>query len=495
MAVIPRTRNARPIAALLIVLAGMLGSMMSLHIALSAPLLHENSWSSSAQRLSLHSTTSMGERVKRRGRLHPIPPPELYFATIIVMWNPRNYSQRVTRFQQTLEHLLNTVAGNTTWVVAVELAYGSYPFFLPVSDSLPYSTMRFRLAEDQAMWCKERLINLAIEALPCNYRYIAWVDAEVEFTNLQWVDDARRVLNNHHFAQLFERVNFLGPKKEILSVERSIGKQLASGRIFAQLAKNNSLLPRQHWAQFWHPGYAWAARKDALLQTNGVLDRTFGGADKHMAFSLLGAANKSFSVPAYGRRMGALVKNGSWVRPVPEAYLGNILKWQSKVKRAEIYGFGVVPGTINHFWHGDIRNRGYSARWKIIYAYLLDPNVVFTRNGDGLDVWSRLARKSLRRIVAHHFAKRNEDREAPLPPKVHKPKPPFKKAEILLPLNESKTLDVLFSPTNASDDEEQEQEEEESESPALSSSQDKDDEENFNLEIASEESDDNAGQE
>jgi len=77
----------------------------------------------------------------------------------------------------------------------------------------------------------------------------------------------------------------------------------------------------------------------------------------------------------------------------------------------------VVPGTINHLWHGDIRNRAYNTRWKIVYAFQIDPDSMFNRNSDGLDVWSPVAKRALRHSVALHFTKRNEDRDQPLPPR------------------------------------------------------------------------------
>jgi len=350
-------------------------------------------------------------------RLDPAVPSGIDFAIVLVLWNPQNYSQRVARFRETLDRLERTEDAKA-WVVAVELVYGASAFLIPrPAPPQRASAMRFRLPAGEVSWCKERLINLAVDALPRSVRFVAWVDSEVAFTNPHWVADARRALARHGFAQLFERVHFLGPRAEVLDTERSLGAQLASGALWTEMGKNASDASKSHRPHFAHPGYAWAATRDALARTGGLLERTFGGADKHMAFALLHRANFSFFTPPLGRRQRALAANGSLARRAPEAYFAHVLRWQSRVVASGLHGFGVVPGALNHSWHGDVRNRAYLTRWKIVHAFSLDPEAMFARNANGLDVWTAAASPMLRHLVAKHFAKRNEDRQQPLPPR------------------------------------------------------------------------------
>jgi len=395
------------VALVLAVIGLVTSSLVALH-----PGLQADDAPPIARALARHGSGTAPSR-----RLGPAVPPHVDFAVVLVLWNPQNYSQRVARFRETLGRLERTDDAKA-WVVAVELVYGANAFLIP--RPVPpqrFSSMRFRLPAGEVSWCKERLVNLAVDALPRSVRFVAWVDSEVAFTNPLWVAQARWALAQHGFAQLFERVHFLGPRAEILDTERSLGAQLASGALWAEMDKNASHASKSQRPHFAHPGYAWAATRDALERTGGLLARTFGGADKHMAFALVHRANLSFFTPPLGRRQRALAANGSLARRAPEAYFAHVLRWQARAKAAGLRGFGVVPGALNHSWHGDIRNRAYLTRWKIIHAFALDPDAVFALNADGLDVWTAAASPMLRHMVAKHFAKRNEDRAQPLPPR------------------------------------------------------------------------------
>jgi hypothetical protein len=49
--------------------------------------------------------------------------------------------------------------------------------------------------------------------LPINWRYVAWIDADIRFMNKNWVKETVEALRSGraHFLQLFERVQQMGP--------------------------------------------------------------------------------------------------------------------------------------------------------------------------------------------------------------------------------------------------------------------------------------------
>ncbi len=53
------------------------------------------------------------------------------------------------------------------------------------------------------MWQKERLLNLAIRALPEHVKYVAWIDCDVLFADPDWADESKALLADKSVIQLF----------------------------------------------------------------------------------------------------------------------------------------------------------------------------------------------------------------------------------------------------------------------------------------------------
>ena len=68
--------------------------------------------------------------------------------------------------------------------------------------------------------------------LPINWKYVAWIDADIRFTNKNWVKETIEALGSGraHFLQLFERALQMGP----LSLENSKTNMTSSGTLFSQ---------------------------------------------------------------------------------------------------------------------------------------------------------------------------------------------------------------------------------------------------------------------
>ncbi len=68
--------------------------------------------------------------------------------------------------------------------------------------------------------------------LPINWKYVAWIDADIRFMNKNWVKETIEALRSGraHFLQLFERALQMGP----LSLENSKTNMTRSGTLFSQ---------------------------------------------------------------------------------------------------------------------------------------------------------------------------------------------------------------------------------------------------------------------
>ncbi|KAI9193568.1 uncharacterized protein BJ171DRAFT_525044 [Polychytrium aggregatum] len=258
------------------------------------------------------------------------------------------------------------------------------------------------VSRKHVLWCKENLINLAIRNLtqpshpagsyeskklslldrPAGaFKYFAFVDGDIEFESHQFVIDTIQLLekNPRAWVQLFERANI---ENVVPTQVKSFGFQANSGHAYKSYNNTHS--------EYWHPGFAWAIHAEAFVAVGGLIDRTLGSADRHMAMCIIGRGQES--LPS----------------KISESYKSMVLDWQTKATAAGLV-IRSVPGTIKHFWHGDLANRKYMERWDILTKHNYRPLFHTTTNDLGLLKWSFWAGSTLRADVASYFSARNED--------------------------------------------------------------------------------------
>ena len=204
------------------------------------------------------------------------------------------------------------------------------------------------------LWIKENLINLAIKDLPADWKYMAWIDADIVFMSADWVEDAIEELQVSDFVHLWQTAVNMGQFGEAMKIDKSFGYMHAkSGHTYNPTDKYG----------FWHPGYAWAARRSAIDHLGGLLDwAILGSADRHMALALIGKV--LFSAP------GTIHPN----------YKAMLLEFEHACKDLKL---SYIPGTIMHLWHGRLEDRKYRERWEILTRNQFDPatDIVFSPKG------------------------------------------------------------------------------------------------------------------
>jgi hypothetical protein len=118
-------------------------------------------------------------------RSEPTNIPQKYnlsnFAVMTVIFNPVKYQSRYDHYQKFAAHM----AQSGVQLITVECIFESAPHF-----GLPRQSFEITRAGDRhhiqliapsIMWMKENLINIAVQRLPQNVEYIAWLDADIEF--------------------------------------------------------------------------------------------------------------------------------------------------------------------------------------------------------------------------------------------------------------------------------------------------------------------------
>jgi hypothetical protein len=315
---------------------------------------------------------------------------------ILPLSNPVGFESRKRLFLETTKALCTTRAllaakssGPQLSIVACELAYDDQPFVSESKECHLDMTIKLRAPKACTLWSKENLINIAIEQLPADAHYVAWLDTDIQFNQAGWVESTIFHLDQKPgFVQLFEDAEILGPSKEVLYVTTSFAKQLASGKTLPEPTKQ---VHNQH-PQYWHPGFAWASTVPILKHIGLLPEKTLGGADRHLAMALINRVAET--VPA----------------TINQEYHKAMLEMQRKIQNSSYRNLSYLQGVrIKHFWHGSYVKRQYVERWTLLAKANFDPSRHVKRRDDGLLIWSEDVPHDLPFEVYNYFEQRDED--------------------------------------------------------------------------------------
>lgn len=166
-------------------------------------------------------------------------------------------------------------------LVTVELGFDGR-FDLSTSDS----EILVQIPGSAVLWQKERLLNVALEALPRNCEFVAWLDGDTVLPETRWVERAQAALDRFALVQLFTEC------REVRPSQGSPEEQILVGRSAA------SVLQREEWAASLEAvaraglrplfGLAWASRKRTITKAGFYDAMILGGGDRAMACAAYG---------------------------------------------------------------------------------------------------------------------------------------------------------------------------------------------------------------
>ncbi len=298
---------------------------------------------------------------------------------ITVIFNPAGYEKRYQLYREFITHVSSFPGVK---IYTVELAIGNQEFQVTNSDN-PYN---LQLRTYQQMWFKENLVNIAVKnLLPDDWQYVAWIDADIEFENFNWVKETVEKLKKYDVVQPFSTALDMGKHGNIISIWKSFGYVNNESIIEPYL----EVEPNKFNAAKVTPGFAWACDRYAWETMNGLLDRCIiGSGDYHMAMALVGRIQETFhcdDLTEYNERL---------------------LKWQESVSELKL---GYVEGVIKHKWHGERKNRKYKERRKIIEDHKFNPYKHVGYHSSGLMFLIGSAIDMIESI-AEYFLGRKEDK-------------------------------------------------------------------------------------
>jgi hypothetical protein len=297
---------------------------------------------------------------------------EAILDVIAVVSNPSRSERRYSLFNNFCKSMLLQKKVRLT---TVELQQGERPF-------MTNATIKKRT--DDELWHKENLINIGINSLPDDAKYIAWIDADIDFQNTDWVNETIHQLQTYDIVQLFQHAIDLGPTGETMNVHTSFCSLYRNGEPMNNYTKSKSY-------KNGHTGYAFAATRSALDNIGGLMDYAIlGSADAHMCLAFIGEVSKSLNKGLHSN------------------YKMLTLIFQDRCDKYIKKNIGYVNGTILHHWHGEKTNRQYSSRWEILIGNNYDPLRDIKKDCNG--VWQlEDAKIKLRDDIIKYFRTRLDD--------------------------------------------------------------------------------------
>lgn len=310
---------------------------------------------------------------------------KLYVITPV--FNPHRFRSRWKLYKEFEKYILSY---NEAHLVTIECSFGERESVLVENQGDNHTVIYVRTKHE--LWLKENLINIAIQRLPQDWKYLAWIDADIKFARPDWVGETIQKLQHFSVVQMFSMAADLSPSYEIL--------KLHSGFMYCyknEIPNRNKRMRKEYdgpteSGTYWHPGFAWAARRDAINNLGGLIDWSIlGGGDMYMAYALVGQLNKRNMPNSLGKKGVDFLK-----------------EWQSRAEKYIKRNVGYVEGLILHFWHGKKTDRKYQDRGQILVDASFDVEKDIKKDWQGLYQLNEENVK-LRDGIKKYFSGRNED--------------------------------------------------------------------------------------
>ncbi len=255
-------------------------------------------------------------------------------------FNPQNSPYRLKAFNtfyDSIKHLNHQI---------IECVIGDSQPQLPENKNIK------RIHTENLLWHKESLLNKLVSELPFKYKYIFWVDADVIFTNNDWLVDSVESLQTNNIVQPFEYCvhldrDELEPSFNTKLEEHTMGlpsRHPKMWRSFCATVVTTHYGDNANYDRHGHVGFAWGARREVLDRVPLYDKALIGGADHIIAHAAAGhichsCISKSFTDD-----------------------LDSVNRWSERFYRVVNGKIGYASGTLYHIWHGDIEKRQYLKR-------------------------------------------------------------------------------------------------------------------------------------
>lgn len=304
---------------------------------------------------------------------------------ITAYFNPMHWRCRRENFLQFRRSL-------TIPLVAVELGYDGQ-FDLTPDDA----DVLLQFPASSVMWQKERLLNLALAAVPPGVTKIANLDGDVVLGRPDVWEAVSEALDQTPLLQPFSQVYYLPESHpcDFSLLEKTI-KPSPGYAWLRQHGTTNMELCNPAWGNPRESppvtyGLAWAFRREVFAE-RGFYDAWIVGG---------GTRVHCFAVDDQWQEAAAAMRFHPAMRE-------HFRRWSHGFHRAVRGEWGYVPGPVAHLWHGEPAARKYRQRYEDFARFHFDPQVDLTFDENGAWKWNS-AKPEMHQYLNEYFAGRKED--------------------------------------------------------------------------------------
>jgi hypothetical protein len=245
--------------------------------------------------------------------------------------------------------------------------------------------------DENILWQKEALMNIALKNLPDSCDKVIWVDSDIIFHNDSWIQETAELLNQYVVVQAFSFVIRLPQYCDNplnLDLDPSFDVRHSTAKAVSCLGPESLLT--FDYSLIGEIGFAWAIRRE-VIEKIGFIDKSIlGGADTLMAYAFYGL---------------------NWNSPLetfPSSFIKYTELWREKIFNEVKGSVFYTPGLISHLWHGDIKKRFYRERHSCFSKYDFDPELDLVLEPGGLLQWNT-TKTDLKQYVKKYFELRTEE--------------------------------------------------------------------------------------
>ncbi len=308
---------------------------------------------------------------------------------ITAYFNPLHYRRRVHNYHIFRRHL-------PIPLVAVELGYDGQ-FDLQPGDA----EILLQYPGHDVMWQKERLLNLALEAVPAGVARVICLDSDIILERRDWPAQTCQLLDEFPLVQPFSHAHNLQRDATVnFPAAPAIATSAPALAFLLQEGVPASALCNAPWPDLRKGspciyGHALAFRR-SLFERGGFYDSCIvGGGDRAMCFAGCDLLEPIAESMHFNARMR-------------EHFLRWAAPWAKQIQGR----WGCVPGDLFHLWHGDLPDRKYRQRYREFAHFDFDPDRDVAKDEYGSWRWSS-DKPALHAYLADYFVGRQED--GPLP--------------------------------------------------------------------------------
>lgn len=285
-------------------------------------------------------------------------------------------------------------------LITVEMCYDER-YYLTKDDT----DILVQIPTGDAIWQKERLLNLGIQHLPDDCEYVVFPDVDIMFMDKHWITDLETKLETYKVVQPFSMVNYVmiskEPEVDLLSIGLETFRQYYE--IYRQACSFSRAHPSfgvvckkvVHNENDGQSGYIWAFRREVLNEFQWYENTIIGSGDRVMANALL------------------RLDDSHIFRNYAPALLEDISNFKSLVaETVNITDIGYLENTrILNVRHGIYANREYKNRHLLLKDNDFDPNVHLIKNVNSGLILADSYPLAGKEAIKKYFINRKEDDE------------------------------------------------------------------------------------